>query len=357
MKILFVIRTMMMGGAGKQLALTAKALCDGGHEVGIYTYMGYTLEHELDSRITYYPAERPPKNKFDEHVLSVFRLHKVIKDLNTDIIISWRSNAGFIARLASLGTNAKVIFSERTDPYTETNRMLKIATKVCDSSDGGVFQTPEAKGYFKRLDKKSVVIPNIVENLNTDEPITPISERRKEIAWVGRFFNQQKRIDIALKAMKIIHTKFPEYKLSIYGDGVDLDNVARWIEEFGLSDCVILKGATKNIIQHINKSRLLMFSSDYEGIPNVILEAFVAGTPVAATNCSPGGAKLIIDDNQNGFLVPIQNYKALAQRCITLIENDELSTNFIKSAREKLRVFDYDKTCKSWNDYIYQFKG
>lgn len=53
MKILFVIRDMFMGGAGKQLALTASSLVDRGHEVYLYTYVGASLEHRIDSRIIY----------------------------------------------------------------------------------------------------------------------------------------------------------------------------------------------------------------------------------------------------------------------------------------------------------------
>lgn len=53
MKILFVIRDMFMGGAGKQLALTASSLVDRGHKVYLYTYVGASLEHRIDSRIIY----------------------------------------------------------------------------------------------------------------------------------------------------------------------------------------------------------------------------------------------------------------------------------------------------------------
>ena len=53
MKILFVIRDMFMGGAGKQLALTASSLIERGHKVYLYTYIGASLEHRIDSRIIY----------------------------------------------------------------------------------------------------------------------------------------------------------------------------------------------------------------------------------------------------------------------------------------------------------------
>lgn len=352
MKILFVVRDMFMGGAGKQLALTTEALINKGHEITIYTYIGKSLEHQLEPRINYIPAEQTPKNKFEEYFCSIYHLRKIIRKLNVDVVVGWRANAGCIARISTLGTKVPCIFSERTDPYMETNILLKVATYICNYSDGGIFQTDKAREYYKRLKNKSVVIPNFIDIRNTYKPIKPITERRKEIVWVGRFFNQQKRIDIALKAMSIIHKVLPDYTFNIYGDGDDRKIIEDWIVQYGLTETVVLHGASNNVPEIIRGSRLLILSSDYEGIPNVIIEAFSSGTPVVSTDCSPGGARFLIDSGHNGFIVPIRDYKALADKSIELIEDDVKSTEFVKNARQKLTIFEYNKLRDVWSKYL-----
>ena len=94
MKILFVIRDMFMGGAGKQLALTASSLVDRGHKVYLYTYVGASLEHRIDSRIIYIAEKNVPTSKLKEYLFTPFHIHRVINQVKPDIAISWRANAG-----------------------------------------------------------------------------------------------------------------------------------------------------------------------------------------------------------------------------------------------------------------------
>lgn len=343
---------MFMGGAGKQLALTASSLIERGHNVYLYTYIGASLEHHINSRIIYIVEKNAPTSKVEEYLFTPFHIHRVIKQVKPDIAISWRANAGCMLVLGAIGTGTLTIFSERSDPYKETNIMLKIATKICDYSDGGVFQTSKARDYYRRLSPKSVVIPNPVGwDLNFPK-IENIESRKKEIAWVGRMVNRQKRMDIALQAFKIIHEQLPDYELSFYGDGTDMQWIRNLAVALGLQESVNFYGATRNIIDVIKYSRLLMLSSDYEGIPNVVIESFIAGTPVVATDCSPGGAQLLIDDRKNGFIVPICDYKTLATRCIELVQDSKLSDCFISQARFKLNQFEPETIFDTWNDYL-----
>lgn len=100
-----------------------------------------------------------------------------------------------------------------------------------------------------------------------------------------------------------------------------------------------------------------MLSSDYEGIPNIIIEAFIAGTPVVATDCSPGGARLLIDNERNGFVVPMRDYKALAAQCVKVIEDPKLSNSFIQQSRTKLKLFEPQGIFKAWNEYLMKIGG
>lgn len=342
-----------MGGAGKQLTLTAGGLAHKGHTVGIYTYMGNTMEHSIDSLISYYPETRPPKSKIFEYLLTPYHIHKILTKIKPDVAISWRANAGCFLVLGAIGTKIKTIFSERNDPYMERNLFLEVAKVVCGFSNGGVFQTEMVRNFYKRLSSKSVVIPNSIafDKEQVDE-ILPFNQRKKEIAWIGRIYNVQKRLDIALKAMQIINREMPQYKLAIYGDGNDLNTIKEWIVEFNLSDCVELKGRIKNPVAVLRESRMLLFSSDYEGIPNVILESFLAGTPVAATDCSPGGVRVLIESGTNGYVVPIRDYESLACKAISILSDEVKSMQYAIEGRKRLMCFSESLIFAKWDEYI-----
>ena len=124
-----------------------------------------------------------------------------------------------------------------------------------------------------------------------------------------------------------------------------------------LQNYVFFHGAKKDIIDIIKYSRILVLSSDYEGIPNIIIEAFIAGTPVVATDCSPGGARLLIDNERNGFVVPMRDYKALAAQCVKVIEDPKLSNSFIQQSRTKLKLFEPQGIFKAWNEYLMKIGG
>ena len=94
MKILFVIRDMVVGGAGKQLALTANALSAKGHNVSVYTYFGGALQHSLNEGVEYIAQNPVPRNKIAEYFFSPLNIRKQIKRLRPDVVISWRCNAG-----------------------------------------------------------------------------------------------------------------------------------------------------------------------------------------------------------------------------------------------------------------------
>lgn len=351
MKILFVVRSVDIGGAAKQLAMTANALVEKGHEVIVFSYCWNKPNSLFSNQVRYIPS--PDYGKMGEYLKAIPSIRKVVKEEKPSVVISWRANAGCFVRLATLGLNCKVIYSERTDPYMETSALLKFATWVCGFSDGGVFQTEKARDYYPRLVSKATVIPNPFDSKDLPE-IVPINERRKEIACVCRFFMVQKRQDVMLEAFQMILQKLPDYKLVFYGDGTDWEKVKHMAKEMEISDSVVFKGAVNDVIHYVKNSRLFVLSSDYEGIPNVILEAFAAGTPVVSTDCSPGGARVLIDNEKNGFIVPIRDAKALAEKSIKLIRDNELSMKFIKESRDKLSLFKYDRISDKWNEYITQ---
>lgn len=353
MNILFVVRTLGYGGASKQLALLANALSCFNHKVFVYSYCANQTKQTFVPVVTYLPKKNIPKSKTKEYLCSVVNIRRKIKEIEPDIIISWRCNAGCLTKIASFGLNAKTIFCERTDPYTETSLALKVSAFICSFSDGGVFQLEHVREYYKRLYAKSVVIPNPIE-FDEEEiaEVVPYDSRPHRIVFVGRMVVSQKRQDVALDAFKIFLSKRPDYELHFYGDGSDFDKIKKLAIQKELGEKVVFHGAVTNVVDEIQNAKVLLVSSDYEGIPNVILEAFVAGVPVVSTDCSPGGARVLIDDGENGFLAPVGDSERLADKMSDVVMDENLAKKFIANGRIKLKEFTPDVVFQQWNEYL-----
>ena len=94
------------------------------------------------------------------------------------------------------------------------------------------------------------------------------------------------------------------------------------IEELDLQKCVFIEDFKKNILEEAKNYRAFMLTSDYEGLSNSMIEAIAMGMPSICTDCPIGGARMIIEDGQNGFLVPVGDEKALVQKMKKITEMD-----------------------------------
>lgn len=353
MKILFVVHSLYLGGATKQLALTANSLAERGHDVIVYAYSyDAPSAYPFSDKVKYIPEAKKYASKIKEYLLAPLRIRKIVKEISPDVTIGWRTNAGYMVALATLCSSYKSLLCERSDPYMEDSLFLHIAKWICNLNDGGIFQTEGARQYYKMLAGKSIVIPNPYSYDGCKVPFVPIDERKKEISIVGRLFIKQKRQDVAIKAFKLFSEKHPDYRLKVYGDGLDMQNLKELAKKEGIEDLVDFEGAVDGVILKISQSRLMLLSSDYEGIPNVVLEAFTAKTPVVVTDCSPGGAHTLIKNGYNGFIVPRGDIKAMAEKMEVLVCDVDLSMKFIERSSDRISEFADSKIFDSWEKFL-----
>ena len=343
----------MSGGAGKQLSLTANALAERGCEVTIYAFhWNNEPTFKLSKTVQFIPENNIVKRSLFEYIVIPFRIRSLIKLINPNVVIGWRSNAGYHVYFASMGLPVKTIFVERSDPYMEHSIKLSVAKHFCNCCDYGIFQTGKARDYYKIPIEHCAVIANPFSlNGNIEHPL-PYETRNKEIIFAGRFNIKQKRQDIAVRAFALFYDKHPDYKLIFCGDGKDTARVQELVESLGLSNSVVFEGLVSDMKSRVSNSKLLILSSDYEGIPNVILEAFTWGLPVVTTDCSPGGARVLVDDGENGYIVPVRDYKAMAERMENLVDNDYIANKFIENGLRRLHNFAPKEIFDHWYEFV-----
>lgn len=126
---------------------------------------------------------------------------------------------------------------------------------------------------------------------------------------VGRFA-RQKRHDILFQAL----LRMPDApKLVLLG--TKPEKVRKLAKRYGVADRVIAAGFQSNPYAWIARAELMLLSSDYEGLPTVLIESIACGTPVVSTDCPHGPAE-ILTGNLRPYLVPCRDPQALADAAI-----------------------------------------
>ncbi|MBA2779002.1 glycosyltransferase [Halomonas kenyensis] len=164
--------------------------------------------------------------------------------------------------------------------------------------------------------KETKVIPNPLEleriHQLMDKPLPePELEETPFCVYVGRLDMRQKRLDRLLEGYKKSKVTLP---LVIIGDGErqDLQELKYHAAELGLQPRIRLLGHRANPYPYMRHASALLLSSDYEGLPNVVIEALACGTPVVSTDCPTGPRDLLQGDLAKG-LVPREDTERFAE--------------------------------------------
>lgn len=349
MKILFCVLCLSYGGAEKNLLFVANNLSRRGHEVVIcnMNYLPTVQKPDAQVRVIDMPhyVGKTKRYKQLRYLQSLCRKEK------PDLLISFLTMPNMLTSIVGRLTGIPAIISERGDPYQNTSRIMRMIYSTYNLAKGAVFQTDGAKGYFsKGLRKRGTVIPNPVI-MKADAVPANYEACEKSIAYVARFEVKQKRQDVMLRAFALVNEKFPEYRLDFYGDGPDEPAMKELTEELGLTDNVVFHGLSNTVHKELAKSELFVLSSDYEGIPNALIEAMSIGLPCVSTDCSPGGARMLIKHEENGILVKCGDPEALAEGICRFLSDRAFAIQCGQNATAIQQRFLPEKIVDAWEDY------
>lgn len=252
-------------------------------------------------------VEFPAKLKYSRPFAYFRCVSSVLRDNNIDLLVYF--GGSLIEQFAAKFVGAKVMLSERWSPKSRPLMSQLLKQVQYRFADAYVFQTPEAaKCYCKHAQKLGVIIPNpILESL--PDPI--VDNFRKEIVTVGRLSWEKNQI-LLLKAFSEICDEFPDYQLLIYGSGPKENELRAFVDEYKLNDRVQIIKGKRNIAELINGADLFVLPSDVEGMPNALIEAMAMGIPSISTDCPVYGPRMLIENNKNAYIVPLNDYKKMA---------------------------------------------
>lgn len=358
-KIAFHLNSLQQGGAERVVSNLANRFAKEGYEVVIATEWYGTDEFALDQKVRRVHVgltkEDEDRSRISKMLRRIWYLRRFMKKEKPDVVVAFTRGVLYRALAAGIGTGIPVVISVRTDPvghYDKKADKLRIPL-LFPHAAGCVFQTEGAKAFFAPyLQENSRIILNPLNPKYVGVPEPDV--RTKDVVQSGRlvdFKNQPMLIRAFLK----VHEKHPDYTLKIYGpdskDGTKeiLESI---IHENHAEDFVKLMGGSNTLEKDLADAALYAFSSDWEGLPNALMEAMALGLPVVSTDCPCGGPKTLIEDGVNGLLVPIMDEKAMTDGILRLIEDRELAERLGREARKISERANEDAVFEQWQTYL-----
>jgi len=179
-------------------------------------------------------------------------------------------------------------------------------------------------------------------------------QRTKDIVTVGRL-SRVKNQKMMIEAINQIKERYPEYTLKIYGtdigEGTE-ESLNVLIEQYELQDKVKLMGNSDTLEKDIVNAAMFLLTSDYEGMPNALMEAMAMGIPCIATDCPCGGSKYLLTRDNAGILVGMNDYAGLAEQMVYIIEHETDALEMGKRAQYVKEEMHPDKIYQQWKIYL-----
>ncbi|NOJ68858.1 glycosyltransferase [Acinetobacter indicus] len=357
MNILYVITGLGQGGAERVVCDLADSMHEKGHSVKIVYLIGDVLTKPVNSEIELIKVEL---NNLMTLPAAYSNLKNIIKDIQPDVVHAHMVHANILTRLVRLSTPIKKLICTahnsnegsflRMALYRLTHNLADLTTNVSDIAVSS-FEKKKAvpkntmrtiyNGVnFKRFNYSPTAKYELFNELN-------LAKETKIILAVGRF-NQQKNYPNLLNAIKLLRNEYQEpFVLLIAGDGELRLAIEKLINKLNLNKFIYLLGRRSDIPKLMSSCDVFVLSSDYEGLPTVLIEALACQAHAVSTDVS-GAAEIL---KNNGVIVPINNSEKLFKAIqVSLNKNDKnkLGFNYV------YETFNLDIICEKWLDIYYE---
>lgn len=351
MKILYVITGLSQGGAERVVCDLADAMCKKGNEVQIVYLTGEILTLPISKKIK---IIKIGLNSIASLPKSYLKLRRVIRNFRPDVVHAHMVHANILTRLVRTTTSMnKLICTAHSSneggvirmlSYRVTDRLANLTTNVSNTAVAAfeakhavpknsmltVYNGVDFTNFTYSPDAKDIIVKELSLDSNT-----------KIILAVGRF-NASKNYFNLLSAINLIKDQLNiSFVLLIAGDGELRFEIEKEITNLGISNNVLLLGRRDDIPLLMSACDVFVLSSDYEGLPTVLIEALACQSQVVSTNVS--GAHEII--GKHGKIVPTNNSISLAEAIKYRLQNSNKNVSGQQHVKNK---FDLDLISDKW---------
>lgn len=206
-------------------------------------------------------------------------------------------------------------------------------------------------------DKKSwnlrncIVIPNFFNLPTRNEGKKLQKDDEHQVIVIARIV-PQKRIDLMIRVWAKLANQFPKWHVKVLGGGEYgsnyEDEMKALIKSLGVEDSFFMPGPVADVTDELESSDLMCLTSEYEGFGIVLIEAMSKGLPVVAFEYV--GVDDIIDNGNNGYVVPFGDVDAYSEKLRFMIESAEERERMGKNARASVGKFEKERVMAKWEE-------
>lgn len=307
-------------------------------------------------------------NQWGLPYISAKVLNKAKQGLNVKVIAIYHNDPGTNARI-------KDVEIELSKTRCGLDRLRLIAKKSLFK-----FITSNSMRYvYRHSDIYQVLSPSFVERFKIftgiknpqklmvqTNPVTidakdflfRADDKENEIIYVGRIDYNQKRVYRVVDTWALLEKKYPNWHLTIVGDGIERHNIENKVRALGLKN-VSFEGF-KSPIDYYKRAKILMLTSEYEGFPLVLAECMEFGV-VPVVYGSYSAVYDIIEDGINGIIIPYNKFgypeKFAAKRMEKLMVKNEIYEQMAINAIHTSKNYSIDEIYKSWEKTFKELLG
>ncbi len=221
------------------------------------------------------------------------------------------------------------------------------------SFDFVVTMGSRAAEFFRSIGVKSRV-QVISGGIDSSVFSCPGVERPIDLVFTGRL-TRVKRIDVFLEAVRIVRHTLPAVTVAIIGDGELRGQLARQAFDLSLEENVCFLGHQSNVAEWLGKSKVLVLTSDSEGLSLGVMEAMMSGLPAIVSNVGDMGD--LVDNGVNGYLVERRSPEAFAERIVELLTDSRKLRAFSSAARRSALRYEVSRTRRIWDAVLLPISG
>lgn len=368
------MNSLTTGGAGRQAAALAGYLARHGDTVSVVPVNGSAGKNVYPSApevsLLYLSAwqEQETSQNLVGRLLNFLRMRRLLVEHRPDVVVALLPYSVSLAIVSSVGLNIPVLACERNYPAA---RIQRDSSPIRRMALSGVYrfifgraqavtaQTEETAGWLAQNTGVRTVetIPNAVRwplpEASADlAPSDIVKEGQKLLLGVGRLV-REKRFSLLVQALCENSQAMPDWHLVILGSGPEQEAIQQLIPA-EMRDRIHLPGSLGNLAQWYEAADAFVLASEYEGYPNVLLEAMSYGAACISFDIK-SGPSLIIENGKNGLLLKDENHlPALKSALLKLAEDESLRRKLGTAALEVRTSHDPDKFMSKWRDLVHR---
>jgi glycosyltransferase involved in cell wall biosynthesis len=275
----------------------------------------------------------------------IYELRRALAADAIDLVHAWLFIGNAYAWAAGVGERRPLVTSARN--CKRQGRWLDVLNRRAFRSGAAIIaNSPDVERYIMREygapAERITVVPNAID-LRRFRP-EPRRSGPPCIITVGRLV-QQKNLLLFVAAAAALRERVPDARFVIVGEGPQRGEIEAAIRTARLTEACTLAGERRDVETLLRDADLYWLTSEWEGLPNAVIEALACGVPVIAT--AVGGTSDLIGNAMEGFVVAPGDRAALVARSVEVLRDPALHAHMRRAARARAEQFGIEQMVRA----------